>query len=89
MTTHAVDVGIPGKIVLTRDGRSFDLIYNKDQYTARTENVFEDSSRINSSIKVYWGKEVNRIILTGKQTGLANSSEVIIRYSNAIIKNKK
>jgi hypothetical protein len=87
MTNHLVDISTPGKILLTRDGRSFELIYDKDQYSAESENVFEvDQSRKDSRIKEYWGKDISRIILTGKQSRLINSSEVVIRYANALTK---
>jgi hypothetical protein len=87
MTNHLVDISTPGKIVLTKDGRSFVLIYDKVQYSAESENVFEvDQSRKDSRIKEYWGKDISRIILTGKQSRLINSSEVVIRYANASTK---
>jgi hypothetical protein len=87
MTNHLVDISTPGKIVLTKGGRSFELIYDKGQYSVESENVFEvDQSRKDSRIKEYWGKDISRIILTGKQSRLINSSEVVIRYANASTK---
>ena len=83
MTNHIVDTSVPGKIILSKDGRAFELIYDKAKYTAQSENVFEsDPSRENSMIKTYWGKDISRIILIGKQSRLANTSEVIIRYAD-------
>jgi hypothetical protein len=89
MTTHAVDITIPGKIILTKNGRSFEAIYDENNYTARFENVFEaDSSLAKSLIRTTWGDEVNRIVLTCKKPVLMNSSEVIFRYAANVKHNK-
>ena len=83
MTNHTVDITTPGKVLLTKDGRSFEMVYDKNKYTATTENVFSaDTTRKNSMIKLSWGNEVSRIILTGKQTSLSNTSELVIRYAD-------
>jgi hypothetical protein len=82
MTDHAVDAGTPGKILLTKNGRSFEMLYDKHKYTAAAENVFEaDSSRNNSMIKISWGKDVSRIILTTKDHALSNDAAIVIRYA--------
>lgn len=82
LTDHTVNLTIPGKVILAKNGRSFEALYDKDNYSVQSENVFEaDPSRSNSLVKQTWGNEVNRIIFTAKNSKLKNKSVIVFRYA--------